>query len=57
MCQFDAVFIAIGAQIGRSLAMQIEDFGPILEATEYLNLVGNNQAPQLDLELSCSRWR
>ncbi len=45
--QFDAVFIAIGAQIGRSLAMQIEDFGPILEATEYLNLVGNNQAPQL----------
>ncbi|CEO42087.1 NAD(P)-binding protein [Photobacterium kishitanii] len=45
--QFDAVFIAIGAQIGRSLAIQIEDFGPILEATEYLNLVGNNQAPQL----------
>ncbi|WP_318519894.1 NAD(P)-binding protein [Photobacterium leiognathi] len=45
--EFDAVFLAIGAQIGRHLKIPMEDCGPIMEATEYLNLVGNDQGPKL----------
>ncbi len=44
---FDAVFLAIGAQIGRHLDIPKQDCGPIMEATEFLNLVGNNQPPKL----------
>ncbi|MBY5944243.1 NAD(P)-binding protein [Photobacterium rosenbergii] len=45
--QFDAVFLAIGAQIGRQIDIPMVDCGPMMEAASYLHSVGNNQQVKL----------
>ncbi|MGF1733975.1 NAD(P)-binding protein [Photobacterium satsumensis] len=45
--QFDAVFLAIGAQLGRQINIPMVDCGPMMEAANYLHAVGNNEPVKL----------